>query len=54
MSIVVNTGRDVKTPLYLATAAYYYFLGAQALRMENMEGADLIHVVDRISKPDTA
>jgi 3-hydroxyisobutyrate dehydrogenase-like beta-hydroxyacid dehydrogenase len=54
MSIVVNTGRDVKAPLYVATAAYYYFLGAQALKMENMEGADLIRVVDRISNPDTA
>jgi 3-hydroxyisobutyrate dehydrogenase-like beta-hydroxyacid dehydrogenase len=54
MSIVVNTGRDVKAPLYVATAAYYYFLGAQALNMENMEGADLIRIVDRISNPDTA
>jgi 3-hydroxyisobutyrate dehydrogenase len=54
MSIVVNTGREVKAPLYVATAAYYYFLGAQALNMESMEGADLIRVVDRISNPDSA
>ena len=54
MSIVVNTGRSIKVPLYVATAAYYYFLGAQALDMENMEGADLIRVVDRISNPASA
>ena len=49
ISIVVNTARAVKMPAYVATAAFQYFLGAEALGMEDCEGADLIEVVERVA-----
>ena len=49
LSIVINTARAVKMPAYVATAASQYFLGAEALGMEECEGADLIDVVERIA-----
>jgi 3-hydroxyisobutyrate dehydrogenase-like beta-hydroxyacid dehydrogenase len=52
MDIVINTGRRLKLPLFVATSAYHYFLAAQSLGMEAQEGSQLIKVVERISEPD--
>jgi len=52
MDIVVHSGRRVKVPLYVATAAYHYFLAAQSLGMEDQEASELIKVLERISEPD--
>jgi 3-hydroxyisobutyrate dehydrogenase-like beta-hydroxyacid dehydrogenase len=49
IGIVVTTGRENKVPLYVATAAYHYFLAAEALNMERRETSDLIEVVQRVS-----
>ena len=49
VSIVANTAREVKMPAYVATAASQYFLLAEALGMQDREGADLIEVVERVS-----
>lgn len=49
VSIVTNTTREVKMPAYVATAASQYFLLAEALGMQDREGADLIEVVARVS-----
>ena len=50
VSIVVNTAREVKMPAYVATAVSQYFLTAEALGMQNREGADLIEVVERTTQ----
>lgn len=47
MSIVVNTAHAVNMPAYVASAAEQYFLTAEAMGMHDMEGADLIKVVER-------
>jgi 3-hydroxyisobutyrate dehydrogenase-like beta-hydroxyacid dehydrogenase len=52
IGIVTNAARQLKQPLYVATAAHQYFLAAEALGMEHMEGADLMRVVERITEPD--
>ena len=49
VAIVVNTARAVKMPALVATATSQYFLGAEALGMQDKEGADLIEVVERVS-----
>ena len=51
MDIVVHSGRHLKLPLYVATAAYHYFLAAQSLGMEDREASELIKVLERISEP---
>jgi 3-hydroxyisobutyrate dehydrogenase-like beta-hydroxyacid dehydrogenase len=52
LAIVVNTGRRCKAPLYVATAASQYFVIAEAMGMQNAEGADLIKVVERVNAPE--
>ncbi|HLF32796.1 MAG TPA: NAD(P)-dependent oxidoreductase [Cyclobacteriaceae bacterium] len=47
MSIVVNTARGVNMPAYVATAVSQYFSTAISLGMHDMEGAELIRVVER-------
>ncbi len=47
MSIVVNTAHAVNMPAYVATAAAQYFLTGEAQGMHDMEGADLIRVVEK-------
>jgi 3-hydroxyisobutyrate dehydrogenase-like beta-hydroxyacid dehydrogenase len=54
MDIVVHSGRHLKLPLYVATAAYHYFLAAQSLGMEDQEASELIRVVERISTSDSS
>ena len=49
IGIVVTTGRENKIPLYVATAAYHYFLAAEAMGMEQRETAELLKVVERMS-----
>ncbi len=49
VSIVANTAREVKMPALVATAASQYFLSAEALEMQDREGADLIEVVERMT-----
>jgi len=51
VSIVLNTSREVKMPALLATAVSQYFLMAEALGMQDREGADLIEVVELLSTP---
>lgn len=53
MDIVVNTGRRLKLPLLVATAAYHYFVSAQALGLGHRDGSELIRVIERISVADT-
>jgi 3-hydroxyisobutyrate dehydrogenase-like beta-hydroxyacid dehydrogenase len=52
IGIVVNTARNIKLPLYVATSAYQYFLAALSQGLEHMEGRDLMKVLERISEPD--
>jgi len=52
IGIVVNTARNIKLPLYVATSAYQYFLAALSQGMEHMEGRDLMKVLERITEPD--
>ncbi|WP_373059402.1 NAD(P)-dependent oxidoreductase [Zunongwangia sp. H14] len=49
MSIVSNTLDKVKFPAYVAKAATEYFRLAEDLNMQNMEGAELIKVVENVS-----
>jgi 3-hydroxyisobutyrate dehydrogenase-like beta-hydroxyacid dehydrogenase len=51
IGIVANTACQLKLPLYVATAAYQYFMAAEALGMQNLEGSDLMRVVERITEP---
>jgi 3-hydroxyisobutyrate dehydrogenase-like beta-hydroxyacid dehydrogenase len=52
IGIVANTACQLKQPLYVTTAAHQYFLAAEALGMQNLEGADLMRVVERITEPE--
>ncbi len=54
MDIVVHSGRRLKLPLYVATAAYHYFLAAQSLGMQDQEASELIRVLERIMEPDSS
>jgi 3-hydroxyisobutyrate dehydrogenase-like beta-hydroxyacid dehydrogenase len=51
IGIVANTACQLKQPLYVTTAAHQYFLAAEALGMQNLEGAELMRVVERITEP---
>ncbi|MCJ7684550.1 MAG: NAD(P)-dependent oxidoreductase [Desulfobacteraceae bacterium] len=51
IGIVVNTACQLKQPLYVATAAHQYFLAAEAMGMQNLEGADLMRLVEKITEP---
>ena len=51
IGIVVNTARNNRLPLNVTTAAYHYFLAGLAQGMENMDGADLMKVVERMTDP---
>lgn len=51
IGIVVNTARNLRLPLYTATSAYQYFLAALSQGLENMEGADSMRVIERMSEP---
>jgi len=51
IDIVVHSGRRLKLPLYVATAAYQYFLAAQSLGMEDLEASELIKVLERLTEP---
>ena len=51
IGIVINTARNNKLPLYVTTAAYQYFLAGLSQGMENMDGADLMKVVERMTDP---
>jgi 3-hydroxyisobutyrate dehydrogenase-like beta-hydroxyacid dehydrogenase len=51
IGIVMNTARNNKLPLYVTTAAYQYFLAGLSQGMENMDGADLMKVVERMTDP---
>jgi 3-hydroxyisobutyrate dehydrogenase-like beta-hydroxyacid dehydrogenase len=52
IGIVVNTGRNLRLPLYTATSAYQYFLAALSQGLENMDGADTMKVIERMSEPE--
>jgi len=52
VTIAVETGRQVKLPLYVATAAFHYFLAAEAMGLTGNEAADLIKVLENISGQD--
>lgn len=50
VAIVANTTRDVNLPAYVANAAARYFSMAEALGMQDREGADLIEIVEGESR----
>lgn len=50
IGIVVNTAHNLRLPLYTATSAYQYFLAALSQGLENMDGADLMRVVERMTE----
>jgi len=52
IDIVINSGRELKIPLLVATAAYQYFLAAESLGFKDEESSELIKVVKRFSEPD--
>jgi len=49
VAIVSNTADDVKMPAYIAKAAAKYFKLAEDWGMQDMEGADLIQVIEKVS-----
>lgn len=49
-NIVVDSGRSMKLPLLVATAANQYFLAAESLGLEREESSELIKVVERFSQ----
>ena len=51
LGIVINTSRNARLPLPVTSAAYQYFLSALSLGMENMDGADSMRVLERMSEP---
>jgi len=51
-NIVVETGRQMKLPLMVATAANQYFLAGESLGLEKEESSVLMQVVERFSQPD--
>lgn len=52
IGIVANTAHSLKLPLYVTTSTYQYFLAAEALGMQDLDGADLMRVVERITELD--
>jgi 3-hydroxyisobutyrate dehydrogenase len=52
MSIVKKTTEEVQMPAYVASGAWQYFSKAEALGMQNREGADLIEVVEKAGFSD--
>jgi 3-hydroxyisobutyrate dehydrogenase-like beta-hydroxyacid dehydrogenase len=49
VSIVSNTVDEVKMSAYIAKAAAKYFKLAEDWGMQNMEGADLIQIIEKVS-----
>jgi len=52
INIVVNSGRRLKIPLLVATAANQYFMAAESLGLENEESSALFQVVKGFSEAD--
>lgn len=52
IGLVVQSARSLKLPLYVTTSAYQYFLAAEALEMQDRDGAELLRVVERMTEPD--
>jgi 3-hydroxyisobutyrate dehydrogenase-like beta-hydroxyacid dehydrogenase len=53
INLVVNDGRRVELPLFVATAAFHYFLAAQSLGLENQDSSKLIQVIEKMSGMDS-
>ncbi len=53
-NIVVDTGRQMRLPLMVATAANQYFLAGESLGLEKEESSALMQVVERFSQPDAS
>jgi len=51
IGIVINTAHNLRVPLYTATSAYQYFTAAISMGLENMDGADTMRVLERITEP---
>lgn len=51
IGIVINTAHHLRVPLYTATSAYQYFMAAISMGLENMDGADTMRVLERITEP---
>lgn len=51
IGIVINTAHNLRLPLYTATSAYQYFMAAISMGLENMDGADTMRVIERITEP---
>lgn len=51
IGIVINTAHNLRIPLYTATSAYQYFMAAISMGLENMDGADTMRVLERITEP---
>jgi len=51
IGIVINTAHNLRVPLYTATSAYQYFMAAISMGLENMDGADTMRVLERITEP---
>ena len=51
-NIVVESGRRMRLPLMVATAANQYFLAGESLGLEKEESSVLMQVVERFSQPD--
>jgi 3-hydroxyisobutyrate dehydrogenase-like beta-hydroxyacid dehydrogenase len=52
IGIVINTARNLRLPLFTATSAYQYFLAALSQGLENMDGADLMKAVERMTQAE--
>lgn len=52
VSIVANTAREAELGAYVANATAKYFSEAEALGMQNREGADLIEVVEKARRAE--
>ncbi len=52
VAIVSNTLNEVKMSAYIAQATAKYFKLAEDLKMQNKEGADLIEVVEKVSREE--
>jgi len=51
IGIVINTAHNLRIPLYTATSAYQYFMAAISMGLENMDGADTMRVLERLTEP---
>lgn len=51
IGIVINTAHNLRVPLYTATSAYQYFMAAISMGLENMDGADTMRVLERLTEP---